>query len=474
MQVKELKNEGLVYEMEVTVTAKDIDKKIDERLIEVGKTVKLPGFRPGKVPLPVLKQRYGKAVMGEVLEGAVNDSTMKVIREKKLRPALQPKIEVKEFDEGKDLVYKMALEIMPEFQVMELKGIKLTKPVVKVAAKDIDEALERIARQRRESAPVDRAAKKGDIVKIDFLGRTKDDGVEHPGMQSNDHHLELGSGQFIPGFEDQLIGTKKGDKTDVEVSFPKEYHAAELAGRDAVFAVNVKEVRELKAAEIDEAFAKKLNFDSVQALRDAVEKQIQSEYDGATRMKVKRALLDTLDEGHEFPVPQGMLDLEFSSIKQQIAMERQSELKNGELELDQNEEAELKAIAERRVRLGMILAEVGNTNNIQVSDQELQRAVIAEAQKYPGQEAQVFEFFRKNRQAIESLRAPVFEDKVVNFILELAEMKEKPVTLEELTAEEDDSYLEKKKDKSSGGKKKSESSDEGDKPKKASAKKKSA
>lgn len=465
MQVKELKSEGLRYEMEVTVTARDIDKKIDERLLEVGKTVKMPGFRPGKVPMNVLKQRYGKAVLGEVLELAVNDSTSKVIKDKNLRPALQPKIEVKEFDEGKDLVYTMAIEVMPEFDVIDLKTIKLEKPVVKPDAKAVDEALERIGKQRRESETVERAAKKGDIVKIDFSGRTKDDNVEHQGMQSHDHHLELGSGQFIPGFEDQLIGRKAGDKVDVEVDFPKEYHAANLAGRAAIFAVEVKEVRAPKKVEINDDFAKKLGFDTEKALREAVEKQIQSEYDGVSRMKLKRALLDTLDDSHEFDVPQGMLDLEYNSIIQQIGMERQGEMKDGKLDLDKDEEEEMRAIAERRVRLGMVLSQIGQNNNIQITDQELQRAVISEAQKYPGQEAQVFEFFRKNRQALDSLRAPVFEDKVVDFIVELADISEKSVTLEQLTAEEDDSYLDKKKGKSSGG---------GEKPKKTAKAKKSA
>lgn len=466
MQVRELKSEGLVYEMEVTVTAKDIDRQIDERLMEVGKTVKMPGFRPGKVPLPILKQRYGKSVMGEVLERAVNDSTMKVIQDKKLRPALQPKIEVKEFDEGKDLIYTMALEIMPEFKVMELKGIAVEKPVAKVDAKAIDEALENIAKQRRESDPVDRAAKKGDIVKIDFHGKTKDDGKEHPGMHSHDHFLELGSGQFIPGFEDQLIGKKKGDNVDVNVKFPEEYHAEELAGRDAVFNVDIKEVRAPKKAEIDDAFAKTMGFDDLKSLRDAAEKQIQSEYDGVSRMKLKRALLDALDDGHDFVVPAGMLDLEFDSIKKQVAMERQHEAKDGDVKFEKDEEEELRAIAERRVRLGMILSEIGRANNIAVTDQELQRAVIAEAQKYRGQEAQVFEYFRKNRQAIESLRAPVFEEKVVDFIVELIEVTEKPVSIDELTAEDDDSYLEKKKGKKSS---------DGEKPKKAPGKaKKSA
>ncbi len=459
MQVKEVKSEGLSHELEVTVSAKDIDKKIESRLQEYGKTLKLPGFRPGKVPLDILKQRYGKAVLGEVLESAVNDSTQKALTEKNLRPALQPKIEVKEFDEGKDLIYSMALETLPEFEIMDLKTLKLERPTTKADKKAVDEALERISKQHQDSEPVDRAAKNGDVIVMDFHGKTKDDGVEHPGMHSHDHQLELGGGQFIEGFEEQLVGKKAGDKTDVEVTFPDPYHSEDLAGRDAIFAVNVKEVREAKASKIDDEFAKKLGLEDEKALIKAVEEQIQNEYDQISRMKLKRALLDDLDDKHEFEVPAGMMDMEFSNIKQQIAMEKPDQVKEGTLELSKEEEDELHAISERRVRLGMILSEVGRKNNIQINDQELQRAVITEAQRYPGQEAQIFEYYKSNQQALEALRAPVFEDKVVDFIVELAGVTDKEVSLEVLTADddEDESYLDKKKDKSSSSKKKTDS-----------------
>ena len=435
MQVKEVKNEGLSYELEVTVKAQDIDKKIDAQLQHYGKTVKLPGFRPGHVPLAILKQRYGRAVLGEVLEKAVNDSSQKALTEKGLRPALQPKIEVKEFDEGKDLVYSMAVEVMPEFEVMDLKTLKLEKPVTKIEKKALDEALERIASQQKDSEIVERAAKKGDILVMDYHGKTKDDGVEHPGMHAHGHHLELGSGQFIEGFEDQLIGKKAGDKVEVSVTFPDPYHSAELAGREALFDVDVQEVRATKPAKIDDEFAKKLGLDDVAALQKIVEEQMQTEYNQVSRMRLKRALLDILDDEHDFEVPAGMLDLEFSSIRQQIAMERQDQLnKDGALELEKDEEEELQAIAGRRVRLGMILSEVGRKNNIRVMDQELQQAVINEARRYPGQEAQVFEYYKNTPAAIEAMRAPVFEDKVVDFIIEMADVTEKIVTFEELTA----------------------------------------
>lgn len=448
MQAKEIKKENLNVQYEVIVTAADIDRHVDTRLQEVGKTVKIAGFRPGKVPLDILKKRYGKAVMGEVLEMAVNEASAKVIQDNNLRPALQPKIEVKEFDDGKDLIYTMAVDLLPEIKVMDLKSIKVEKPVVKVEKKEVDEALQRIAKGNRQTEPVteDRATKTGDILVIDFHGRTAKDNKPHEGMHAHDAQLELGSGQFIPGFEDQLVGKKIGDKVEVKVTFPEEYHAAELAGQDAIFDTEVKQILQAKETEINDDFAKQLGLDSEKALREIIEKQMQSEYDGLSRQKVKRALLDVLDDSHEFEVPEGMKDLEYQNILMQVKMERQSELKDGELKLSAEEEEELRAIAERRVRLGLVLSEVGRANNVQITDQEMQRAVINEAQRYPGQEAQVFEYYRKNRQALEALRAPVFEDKVVDFVLELATVTDKPVTLEDLTREEEEeSYLEKKK-----------------------------
>lgn len=450
MQAKEIKKEDLSIQYEVTVTAADIDRHVDDRLQEVGKTVKIAGFRPGKVPLDILKKRYGKAVMGEVLEMAVNEASAKVIQDNNLRPALQPKIEVKEFDDGKDLVYTMAVELLPEIKVMDLKSLKIERPVAKVDKKAVDETLERIASTNRETEAVteDRATKKGDILVIDFHGRTAKDNKPHEGMHAHDAQLELGSGQFIPGFEDQLVGKKVGDKVEVKVTFPEAYHAAELAGQDAIFDTEVKQILQAKKTEVNDDFAKKLGLDSEKALRDIIEKQIQSDYDMLSRQKVKRALLDALDEAHDFEIPAGMKDLEYQNILMQVKMERQAELKDGELKLTAEEEEELHAIAERRVRLGLVLSEVGRANNVQITDQEMQRAVITEAQRYPGQEAQVFEYYRKNRQALEALRAPVFEDKVVDFVLELANVSEKSVTLDDLTKEEEEeSYLEKRKGK---------------------------
>ncbi|MCK6419041.1 MAG: trigger factor [Alphaproteobacteria bacterium] len=432
MNVKVLKKEGLNHEFEVTLSAQDMDQRVEARLQEVGKTLRIDGFRPGKVPLKLLKQKYGRAVMGEVLDIAVNESTAKTLQDNNLRPALQPKIEVKQFDEGKDLTFTMAVEVLPEIKIADLKAIKLEKKVAKADDKSINEALERIAQSNSRTKPVEgnRKSKDGDTVIIDFKGRTADDNFEHPGMSGQGHPLKLGSGRFIPGFEAQLIGHKKGDSVNVKVTFPKDYGAKELAGRDAIFETEIKDLHEDAEAMLDDDFAKSLGLADMDALKKAVGEQIEKEMASQARMLVKKDLLDALDKAHQFKVPQGMLDLEYQGIVDQVQA-YQKQQGNAE-ELSKDEQAEYKDIADRRVRLGLVLAEIGTQNNITVSDPELQRAVINEAQKYPGQERQVFDFFSKNRQALEGLRAPLFEEKVVDFILELADVKTKDITPDEL------------------------------------------
>lgn len=445
MQVKDIKAEGLNIEMEVTVPANDIKKEQELRLKEVGKTAKVPGFRAGKIPMKMLEQKYGRAVMGEVLESLVNKTTAQVLKDKNIRPAMQPKIEVKEFDEGKDLVFNMQLETLPTFDVMDLKGLKLEKPVAKVDSKVIEDTLQRIADSNRSMKPVEdgRATKKGDIAVITFHGRTKDDNKEHEGMHAHGVELELGSNRFIPGFEDQLIGKKSGDKVEVNVTFPKDYGATELAGREAIFDTVIEAVHEAGPGEVNDDMAKKLGLADLKALREAIEQQTKAEYETHSRMKLKRALLDVLDENHDFEIPSGMVEAEYKGIVEQIENERKANPDQPELSAEEKEE--LQIIAERRVRLGLILSEVGNKNKINVTDQELQRAVIAEAQKYQGHEKQVFEFYQKNRQALEMLRAPIFEEKVVDLIFKDAVITEKEISLEELTKEEDDEPVKPKK-----------------------------
>lgn len=470
MKVKDLKSEGLSHELEITIPANDIDARVDVKLQEVGQTAKMPGFRPGKVPLAMLKKRYGKAIMGEILEAAVNETSQKALADKKITPAMQPKIEVKSFDDGEDLVYTVSVEALPEFKVADFKTIKLNKLITEPEAKEVDEALERIASNNTSSKEVTtkRGAKDGDIVVIDFHGRTADDNVEHEGMHAHGHSLTLGSGQFIPGFEEQLVGKKAGDEVEVKVSFPEEYGAADLAGRDAIFDVKVNELREPAEAEINDEFAKSLGMDDVKALKEAVSEQLQKELDGHARIVLKKELLDALDEANKFEIPAGMLDMEFENILQQIEIDKKQRGEDGEISDD--EKAEYKSISERRVRLGLILAQVGNEQNITVADAELQKAVIAEAQKYPGQEKEVFEYYSKNPQALDQMRAPLFEEKVVDYILELAEVKEKKVSQEELlkALEDEETAKPKKKAAKKSSAKKDDKKDE----KKPAAKKK--
>ena len=482
MKVKELKSEGLSHELEITIPANDIDERLDVKLQEVGKTVRIPGFRPGKVPLKMLKDRYGKAILGEVLEAAVNETSAKAMDKQKLKPAMQPKIEVKskDFGDGNDLVYTMVVDVLPDFKVADFKKAKLTKPVAKPSDKDINDALEKIASNNVGTKKIsgDRKTKEGDTVVMDFHGRTADDNVAHEGMHAHGHKLKLGSGQFIPGFEEQLIGQKAGDKVEVKVSFPEAYQAPDLAGRDAIFDVEIHEIHEDAEAEVNDEFAQSLGLEDLDGLKKAVEEQLQKEFDNQSRMALKKDLLDYLDDAHNFEIPPTMLEMENQNILDQIKLDRQ---RNGESEeLTKAEEKEFKEIAERRVRLGLVLSQVGTDQNIQVSDPELQQAVIREAQRFPGQEKDVFDYYSKNRNAVESLRAPLFEDKVVDYILELAEVKEKEVSPDELMSilEEDAEEKPKAKKKPAAKKddaKKDDAKDE-KKPaaKKAPAKKKAA
>lgn len=453
MQVKELKKDGLKHEMEVTLSANDIDQRVETRLQEVSKTIKMPGFRAGKVPLKMMKQKYGKAIMGEVLEIAVNETSSKILKDKGLKPALQPKIEVKSFDEGKDLVFSMAVEVLPDFEIKDFKGLKLQRLVSKPDDKSVNEALTKIASNNKGSTPVERAAKKGDTVVIDFHGRTADDNVAHDGMHMHGHRLELGSGSFIPGFEDQLIGAKTGSKVEVKVSFPKDYGATELAGRDAIFDVDVKEVREPSEAKVGDDFAKSLGLEDLKSLQEAVREQLQKEYDHHSRLYLKKGLMDSLDNEYDFAIPEGMLTMEYDNIIQQVERDPSREKDS---KLTDEEKDEYKEIADRRVRLGLILSQIGTQNKITVSDAELQRAVIQQAQQFRGQEREVFDFYSKNRNALESLRAPLFEEKVVDFIIALADIKDKDVTGDELLnaieSEEEELQANKKSEKGSKSK----------------------
>jgi trigger factor len=430
MQVTELSAEGLKHQFKIVVPSSELTSKIDERLAEMAKTATLPGFRPGKVPVSLLKKQYGQALFGEAVEAAVNTSTAKAIEDRGLKPALQPRVDLKQLEEGKDVEFEVVVEVLPEIGKLDFSGVELERLKAEVPEKDIDEALERIAKANREQKPVDppRAAQKGDAIKLDFVGSV--DGVEFPGGAAQDYVLEIGSGSFIPGFEDQLVGAEIDKPVDVKVTFPAEYGAPELAGKDAVFKCTVKEVLEYVDKPADDELAKKNNFENLEAMRKAIGERIGQDYTQISRTMIKRQLLDKLADSHKFAVPEGLVEGEFNAIWQRIEEAK----KNGQ-KVEEDEEKmrkEYRDIAERRVRLGLLLADVGRSNSIDVTPEELNQAAMREAMRYQGQERQVLEYFSKNPEAKDQLRAPIFEEKTVDFILELAKVTEKSVTPEEL------------------------------------------
>ena len=459
MQVTETTNDGLKREFTVVISAQDLNEKTAARLSELGQNIKVPGFRPGKVPMSVLKQRYGQNVMGEVLERAVQDSSSQALQERGLRPAMQPKVEITKFEEGKDLEYTMELEIMPEFEPMDFSKLELERVEVEVPEKEVDEALERIASQRTETKPLDKARKsqKGDVLVIDFKGTV--DGEAFPGMEAEDHHLELGSNAFVEGFEDQLVGLDKGETKDVEVTFPEQYVNDKLAGKEAVFNVTVKDILESAPAKLDDETAKAYGEENLDGLKNRVRQELAKDYGQLTRSKMKRELLDKLADNHDFTVPAGMVDAEFDTIWKQIEDAKKNDALDDDDKgkSDEQLKEEYRKIAERRVRLGLLLSEVGRLNDVDVTQEELNSALIQEAQRHPGQERQVIEFFQKNPDALANLRAPIYEDKVIDFIIEQAKVSDRKTTVEELQAElEAENSGEKKEEKSakkSGGKK---------------------
>ena len=433
MQVTELSNEGLKRQFKIVVPAGELSAKVDERLAELAQTAAMPGFRPGKVPVGLLKKQYGQALYGEALEAAVNQSTAKAIEDRGLKPAMQPKVDLKELGEGKDVEFEVAIEVLPEIGKLDFSDVELERLKATVPDKDVDEAIERITKANREQKPVDppRPAQKGDAIKLDFVGSV--DGKEFPGGAAQDYTLEIGSGSFIPGFEDQLIGAEIGKDVDVKVTFPADYGAPELAGKDAVFKCTIKEIHEFVDKPADDELAKKNNFENLEAMRKAVAERIGQDYARISRSMIKRQLLDKLADAHKFAVPEGLVESEFNAIWQRIEEARKGGQK---LEDDEGDDEKMRKeyrdIAERRVRLGLLLADVGRSNAIDVTPEELNQAVMREAMRYPGQERQVLEFYGKNAELKEQLRAPIFEEKTVDFILELAKVAEKPVTPEEL------------------------------------------
>ncbi len=480
MQVTETSSEGLKRAFKVQLEAREIEEKLTGRLVELGNDVKVPGFRPGKVPIQILKQRFGKSVMGEVLERAVSDSSNQALSERGLRPAMQPKIEITAFDEGKDLEYTIELELLPDVKPMDFAQIELERTVIEVAEQAVDETISDLAKAHKKTKPLEapRKAQSGDVLVIDFAGTV--DGEAFPGMSAEDHHLELGTNSFIAGFEEQLIGVEIGDATEVKVTFPEEYGNERLAGQDAIFKVTVKDMLESSPMEIDDELATTLGETDLAALKERVRERISAEYKDLSRSRLKRKLLDHLAEGHDFPVPEGMVDSEFDAIWKQIEQDKEAgKLDPEDAEKDEDAlKSDYRDIAERRVRLGLLISEVGRINGIEVTEEEANMALYREAQQYPGKERQIFEFYQKTPEAMANLRAPIFEDKVVDFIIDLAKVTERSLTAEKLREEmeaeaEAAGAVESKKKpaKKKAAKKKAKESDKDAEPKKKPAKK---
>jgi len=435
MQITETKSEGLSREFKIALPAKDIEEKISHRLKELATTAQLPGFRPGKVPVSVLRKKYGPSVMGEILERAVNDSSQQALAEKGLRPAMQPQIEVTSFEDGGDLEYTLAVELLPEIKPVDFSKIKLQRMIAKEDKKAVDEALANLAKSHGSSAPVKEKRKtmSGDILTIDFVGRI--DGKEFAGGKAEGYELTLGSNAFIPGFEDQLIGVNAGDEVTVNVSFPENYGAEELSGKAVVFDVTVHEINEQVESAIDDELAKKLGLENLDALKKSITEERAKEFDQLARMHLKRTLLDELAEAHDFEVPEKLLEQEFEQIWAQYEEQKKSgnpDIDDEEGKSEEEQKVEFRDIAERRIRLGLLLSEVGRSNNLQIEQEDLNKQLMAEARRYPGREQEVLEHYKKNPQAMEQLSAPIFEEKVVDFILEQATITDKAVSTDEL------------------------------------------
>jgi trigger factor len=447
MQVTETVSDGLKREFKVVVPASDLASKADAKLGQLKDQVRINGFRPGKVPVAHLRRLYGRAVMAEMIEAAVREANAQIVTERGFKLVREPQVTlpteqgaVDQVIEGKsDLAYTMAVEILPTIELADFKGIQLERMNAEVTEAEVDEALAKIAEQSRPFAAKGEGGKaeNGDRVTIDFTGKM--DGTPFQGGTGGDVTLHLGSGTFIPGFEEQLIGAAAGEQRQVNVTFPQVYPAAHLAGKNAEFDVTVKSIETPQAVTLDEEFAKSLGLESVAKLREMVKERLVREHAGMSRQKVKRKLLDELDAKHKFAAPPSLVEDEFTNVWKTIVDDLQARKRTFEEEDTTEEKAkeEYRGIAERRVRLGLVIAEIGERNNIKVSEDEISRSVMDRARQVPGREQEVWDFYRNNPDALASVRAPIFEDKVIDFILELAKITDKTVLREELYKEDE-------------------------------------
>jgi len=454
MQITETLAEPLRREFTIVVDVKDLDERLTGRVAEMQPKIHMKGFRPGKAPVSFLKKAYRKSLMGEIVNEAINTSSEQVLKEKSLKPATTPRVDfVNPLEivlEGKaDLEFTMKVDLMPDFTLANLSSLKAERLVADVDDEAVDEALGRLADSQKVYSDKGEGAvaEKGDVITIDFKGSI--DGEPFEGGARDGFDLTLGSGAFVPGFEDQLTGTKAGDERTVNVTFPENYGAAKLAGKPAEFVVKVHAVKSAAPVAIDDALAKQLGLDSLEILKDRVRDQLKSDYNRTSRTHMKRRILDSLDESHSFDLPKGMVDAEFDNIWRQVEAEMKREGTSAEDEGKSEDElkVEYRGIAERRVRLGLVLAKVGEQNAITISQDEVNRALAARAQQYPGQEKQVIEFYTSNPQAMAEIRVPLFEDKVIDFLGELMEIKDRKVGRDILFLDPDEA-AEKLKDES--------------------------
>ncbi len=448
MQVTETRSEGLSREYKVSLAATELQERLTSELETLKGRVKINGFRPGKVPLGHLRKLYGRSVMADVVQNAVNEANRKIIEENGLKLAQEPKIDMpsdqaeveKALDARGDLDFTVALEVLPTFELADLSDISVKKQVASVSDEDLDTALTRMANQNRAFADKGEGAEaaEGDRVKVDFVGRI--DGEPFDGGTASDIDVEIGTNSFIPGFEPQLVGIKAGETRTVNVTFPENYGSAELAGKAAEFEVVAKEVQAAGETQVDEDLAKAFGMDSLDALKDAVRGAITRDYETQSRRKLKKELLDALDGKYAFDLPQGLVEQEFNAVWSQV----EADLKNNgktfadEDTTEEKAREEYRRIAERRVRLGLVLAQIGENADIKVTDDEVDRALVERVRQYPGQERQVWDFYQKNPGAKAELRAPIFEEKTVDHLLGQIKVVEEPISREELFRDEDE------------------------------------
>ncbi|MCV0396703.1 MAG: trigger factor [Rhizobiaceae bacterium] len=463
MQVTETLNEGLKREIKVVVPATDLESRLMTRLNDAKAKVRLNGFRPGKVPVPHLRKVYGKSFMAEVVNEILSETPRSVLSDRGEKAAMQPEVEMTEDEKEAekilagqaDFEFKLSYEVIPPIEVKDVSGIKVTRPVYDVPDEEVEEQVMRVAESARPWEPKKGKAEEGDRVTIDFVGKI--DGEAFEGGTAEGQPLVLGSNQFIPGFEEQLVGAKAGDEKTVTVTFPEDYQAAHLAGKEAVFDVKVTEVAAAGEFEVTDEVAKNLGLESADKLREIVRSQIESQFGALTRQKVKRALLDALDEQYKFEAPSKLVDAEFENIWNQVMRDLEQSGRSFEDEDTTEEKAreEYRQLAERRVRLGLVLAEMGEQADVQITDDEMQRALFEFVRRYPAnQQQEVYDFYRQNPQALANLRAPLFEEKVVDDLMTKVDVTDKKVTKEELLADDDEDTAEKDSNKKAVPKKK--------------------